>query len=115
MMDFRPFEEHTECSLRHLAFDDPRFDLHYDLLVLVPGMKMRRIMIIVIHEDNNAIESADLRHSLPFISTFLIIRTLGVSAGRSVAMTNDYTTFPFPVLHKLSIPHSETKRKTLLA
>lgn len=50
-----------------MTFNDPPLDLDCDLLVLVPCMEVRRIVIIMVHEYDNAVKAADLRHlSFPF-------------------------------------------------
>jgi hypothetical protein len=66
MMFFGPLENHLQGSSRHLSLDHASVDLYQNLLILIPGVEVRRLVIIVVHEDHNAIEATQCRHAFSF-------------------------------------------------
>ncbi len=63
LVKIRPLKEHAQSALRHPANDYSRLDLDADFLLLVPRMEMRRVVFVVVHEYNDAVESANLGHT----------------------------------------------------
>ena len=43
--------------------NDPIFNLYCYLLILVPSVEVRRQVIIVVHENDDAVKSANRRHT----------------------------------------------------
>ena len=61
-MKIDPFEQDTQRSPGKLAGHFARGDFDGDLVLSTSGMDMRRIVIVVVHEDDDAVEAADDGH-----------------------------------------------------
>ncbi len=83
-MKFSPIENQFERPPRKLSFQYlERFDCNGRLEFTIDRMKMRRIVIVVVHPNQNPIERTDGRHPIRLSHT----RTNAPSiAGRGVAL-----------------------------
>ncbi len=53
-----PLQKESQGSLGEGTCNDTRFEFHEYFLILVPRVEMGRLMITVVHVDNNAVEAA---------------------------------------------------------
>ncbi len=61
-MKLGPFKHKAEYPRRELSVNGAGFDFHGHLVLPVNGMKVRHSMFVEEHADDDAQESADLRH-----------------------------------------------------
>jgi len=64
-MKAMPFENMGEGARRELSLHDSRVDLHGDFELPIPCVKMRRMMIIPKHGDDDSKKPADGRQVVP--------------------------------------------------
>jgi hypothetical protein len=58
----QPFKNHAQCSAWHFSFDYTIFDVHYNLVVTIPRMKMGRLVIREVHPNVYSVEKTNLWH-----------------------------------------------------
>ena len=58
-MNVEPFKYHSQGPLRHPTFDCAGLDLYNDFLILIACMEVRWLMIVVVHENDDAVEATD--------------------------------------------------------
>lgn len=61
-MQLPPFENKFQSPCRHIAVYFSILNIYRYLVLVVPGMKMWRQVVVEIHQDNYPIKSADLWH-----------------------------------------------------
>jgi hypothetical protein len=65
-MQYRPFSHHRQCSTRQLAANDGQgVDAYQGFIITVDRVKVWRIMIIVVHPDDNAKKTGIAQASCP--------------------------------------------------
>ena len=67
-MQIKPFKHKTGSTTWKLSCDNTVFDGDFALVFIVPNMKVRRLMLLVIHVDNDSVETADFGHN-PYFYT----------------------------------------------
>ena len=63
LMQLPPFKNQSQSPCRHITVYLSILNIHRYLVLIVPGVKMRRKVVIEVHQDNDSIKSADLWHS----------------------------------------------------
>jgi hypothetical protein len=64
---FHPLDEEAQGPSRERSPKQPRVDLHEDLLLLIPGVEVRRLVVLVVHVHGDSVETAEDRH-LPLLN-----------------------------------------------
>ena len=62
-MQIKPLIDQIQCPTRKAAGDYTISNCDNGFVVLIPHMKMRRIVLIHVHIDNDSVESTNFRHS----------------------------------------------------
>ena len=71
-MQFQPFENHFQCSCRHLTLYNAIFNAYYCLIVTIPCIKMCRRIVTKIHKNYNPIKETYLWHTFFFVVKILL-------------------------------------------
>lgn len=61
-MQIKPFEYQPQCPPWHFTTHDTVFNSYLSLIIIIPHMKVWRIVVINIHVNDDSIEFANLRH-----------------------------------------------------
>ena len=63
IMQVKPFKYQTGSATRQLACDDTVLNGNLALVFVVPYMKMRRLMLLIIHVDNDTVKTTYFWHN----------------------------------------------------
>ena len=74
LVGFGPFHRKSEGFRREVSFEDTEaIDGDNCLILIIHNVKMRRIMIVKIHLDQNAVETAYRRHERTLTTRFSVV------------------------------------------
>ncbi len=74
-MQFKPFQNHTQCATGHLASHDTITNANRNLVIAIPGMEMCWRMVGEIHKNNDSVKKTDLWHISRIWTAKIIIFT----------------------------------------